>query len=447
MNINQMNIGILGLGVSGYWAAKLASSFGANVFVSDSKSDISDEYLVKLRDMGVDIELGNHSNKILNSDLIIKSPGIPGNIKIIDKILDNNLEMISEIEFGYRLSELKIIAVTGTNGKTTTVTCLYNVLKEKFNVVKSGNIGNPFSEIIYEQNKSKDSNTDFCILELSSFQIDDIDTFKPDIAMILNISRDHLDRYEDFSDYSNSKMGLFKNMNHDDLIIYNHDDSIVCDQIEKIDKVFMSYSLDKKFSRFHLDNREIKSSNGDEILKIDDCKISGIHNVSNFIGVATIGSYLGLNDKEIFQSLRQFEGLHHRFEIFKEVNGIRFINDSKATNIASVEVAINSIDSNIILIMGGLPKDSDFSNILQYSDSIKSIIAYGVASDDIYTSLSDSLEIKKIKKFDKAINYAIDLAEKGDSVLMSPGCASYDQFKNFEKRGDFFKDIVERHYS
>ena len=178
MNINQMNIGILGLGVSGYWAAKLASSFGANVFVSDSKSDISDEYLVKLRDMGVDIELGNHSNKILNSDLIIKSPGIPGNIKIIDKILDNNLEMISEIEFGYRLSELKIIAVTGTNGKTTTVTCLYNVLKEKFNVVKSGNIGNPFSEIIYEQNKSKDSNTDFCILELSSFQIDDIDTFK-----------------------------------------------------------------------------------------------------------------------------------------------------------------------------------------------------------------------------------------------------------------------------
>ena len=135
MNINQMNIGILGLGVSGYWAAKLASSFGANVFVSDSKSDINDEYLVELREMGIDIELGNHSSKILNSDLIIKSPGIPGDIKIINKILDNNLEMISEIEFAYRLSELKIIAVTATNGKTTTVTCLYDVLKKKFNVV------------------------------------------------------------------------------------------------------------------------------------------------------------------------------------------------------------------------------------------------------------------------------------------------------------------------
>ena len=172
-----------------------------------------------------------------------------------------------------------------------------------------------------------------------------------------------------------------------------------------------------------------------------------IHNISNFIGVATVCSYLGLNDKEIFQSLREFKGLDHRFEIFKEVNGIRFINDSKATNIASVEVAINSIDNNIILVMGGLPKESDFSKILEYSDSIKFIIAYGVASDDIYKSLSDSLEIKKIKEFEDAINCAINLAEEGDSVLMSPGCASYDQFRNFEKRGDCFKNIIERHYS
>tara|TARA_X000000368_G_scaffold313438_1_gene251032 strand:+ start:3271 stop:4623 length:1353 start_codon:yes stop_codon:yes gene_type:complete len=450
MNIDNKNIGILGLGVSGYWAAKLASSFGANVFVSDSRSDISDEYLVELRKMGVDIELGSHSHRILNSDLVIKSPGISADIKIINEILDNNLEMISEIEFAYRLSNLKIIAITGTNGKTTTVTCLYNALKRKFNVVKSGNIGNPFSEIVYQQNKSKDSSTDFCILELSSFQIDNIDTFKPDIAMILNISRDHLDRYKDFSEYSKSKMGLFKNMKNDDIIIYNHDDKILCDELEKLDnsdKVFRCYSLDKRFSRFYLDDREIQSSNSDDILKIDKCKISGIHNISNFIGVATVCSYLGLNDKEIFQSLREFKGLDHRFEIFKEVNGIRFINDSKATNIASVEVAINSIDNNIILVMGGLPKESDFSKILQYSDSIKFIIAYGVASDDIYKSLSDSLEIKKIKEFEDAINCAINLAEEGDSVLMSPGCASYDQFRNFEKRGDCFKNIIERHYS
>lgn len=447
MNLYNKNIGILGLGVSGYSAAKLASSLGANVFVSDSKSDINDSYMKELTNMGVDIELGLHSEKILNSDLIIKSPGIPNDIEIIQSILDSKTEVISEIEFAYRMSDLKIIAITGTNGKTTTVTCLYEVLKKKFNVVKSGNIGTPFSEIIYKENKYKTLDTDFCILELSSFQIDDIDTFKPDIAMILNISPDHLDRYADFSDYSKSKMDLFKNMKDSDLIIYNHDDNILCDEVEKRDKIFTAYSLNKNFSIFYLKDKKIESVHSKKNLHIDECELSGIHNISNFIGVATIASHLGLDDKDIFQSLKMFKGLHHRFEIFKQVDGIKFINDSKATNIASVKVAIESIDRNIVLIMGGLPKESDFSEIIQYSKSIKSIIAYGVASDDIYNSLSDSCKVLKIEKFEQAINSAIDLAKRGDSVLMSPGCSSYDQFKNFEERGNFFKSIVERHYS
>jgi|TARA_B110000914_G_scaffold82165_1_gene72300 UDP-N-acetylmuramoylalanine--D-glutamate ligase len=447
MNLDNKNIGILGLGVSGYSAAKLASSLGANVFVSDSKSDVNDSYMKELTNMGVDIELGLHSEKILNSDLIIKSPGIPNDIEIIQSILDSKTEVISEIEFAYRMSDLKIIAITGTNGKTTTVTCLYEVLKKKFNVVKSGNIGTPFSEIIYKENKYKTLDTDFCILELSSFQIDDIDTFKPDIAMILNISPDHLDRYADFSDYSKSKMNLFKNMKDSDLIIYNHDDNVLCDEVEKRDKIFTAYSLNKNFSIFYLKDKKIESVHSKKNLHIDECELSGIHNISNFIGVATIASHLGLDDKDIFQSLKMFKGLHHRFEIFKQVDGIKFINDSKATNIASVKVAIDSIDRNIVLIMGGLPKESDFSEIIKYSESIKSIIAYGVASDDIYNSLSDSCKVLKIKKFEQAINSAIDLAERGDSVLMSPGCSSYDQFKNFEERGNFFKSIVERHYS
>ena len=447
MNLDNKNIGILGLGVSGYSAAKLASSLGANVFVSDSKSDVNDSYMKELTNMGVDIELGLHSEKILNSDLIIKSPGIPNDIEIIQSILDSKTEVISEIEFAYRMSDLKIIAITGTNGKTTTVTCLYEVLKKKFNVVKSGNIGTPFSEIIYKENKYKTLDTDFCILELSSFQIDDIDTFKPDIAMILNISPDHLDRYADFSDYSKSKMNLFKNMKDSDLIIYNHDDNVLCDEVEKRDKIFTAYSLNKNFSIFYLKDKKIESVHSKKNLHIDECELSGIHNISNFIGVATIASHLGLDDKDIFQSLKMFKGLDHRFEIFKQVDGIKFINDSKATNIASVKVAIDSIDRNIVLIMGGLPKESDFSEIIKYSESIKSIIAYGVASDDIYNSLSDSCKVLKIEKFEQAINSAIDLAERGDSVLMSPGCSSYDQFKNFEERGNFFKSIVERHYS
>ena len=447
MNLSNKNIGILGLGVSGYSAAKLASSLGANVFVSDSKSDVNDLYIKELTDMGVDIELGVHSRKILNSELIIKSPGIPSDIEIIQSILDSKTEIISEIEFAYRLSDLKIIAITGTNGKTTTVTCLYEVLKKKFNVVKSGNIGTPFSEIVYKENKYKTSNTDFCILELSSFQIDDIETFKPEIAMILNISRDHLDRYADFIDYSKSKMNLFKNMKDNDLIIYNHDDPVLCEEVEKRDRVFTAYSLDKNFSIFYLEDGCIESVHSKKNLHIDDCKLSGIHNVSNFIGIATIASHLGLDDRDIFESLKIFKGLEHRFETFKEVDGVKFINDSKATNIASVKVAIDSIDKNIVLIMGGLPKESDFSAIIECSQSIKSIIAYGKASNDIYNSLSESCKVVKVKKFEEAINSAINLAVKGDSVLMSPGCSSYDQFKNFEERGNFFKSIVERHYS
>ena len=177
MNIDKKNIGILGLGISGYWAAKLAKSMGANVFISDSELNINNKYTKELMELGIDVELGSHSKKILNSDLVIKSPGIPSDINVIQDLSSNNIEIISEIEFAYRLSNLKIIAVTGTNGKTTTVTCLYEVLKKKFNVVKSGNIGTPFSEIIFNENRGKYLNTDFCILELSSFQIDDIDTF------------------------------------------------------------------------------------------------------------------------------------------------------------------------------------------------------------------------------------------------------------------------------
>jgi UDP-N-acetylmuramoylalanine--D-glutamate ligase len=447
MNIDKKNIGILGLGISGYWAAKLAKSMGANVFISDSKFDINKKYAKELIDLGIDIELGSHSKKILNSDLVIKSPGISSDIHIIQDLSSSNIEIISEIEFAYRLSNLKIIAVTGTNGKTTTVTCLYEVLKKKFNVVKSGNIGTPFSEIIYNENRDKNLKTDFCILELSSFQIDDIDTFKPDIAMILNISRDHLDRYKDFLDYCKSKIDLFKNMNDNDLIIYNRDDDILYTEIKKIDKKCREYSLDNKFSSFYLKNKKIESSTSNHSLDINDCKLSGIHNISNFIGVATVASQLGLKDREIFETLKIFEGLEHRFEMFKEIENIKFINDSKSTNIASVKVAVESIDKNIILIMGGLPKESDFSAIMDYSQSIKSIIAYGEGSNDIYNSLSDSYEVIKINKFEKAISSAIQLAERGDSVLMSPGCASYDQFNNFEERGDCFKDIVERHYS
>ena len=447
MNYKNKNIGILGLGVSGYWAAKLAHSLGANVFISDASSNVNNFFVEELKSLGVDVELGSHSNKILNTDLIIKSPGISNNIQIIKKLLEKKLPVISEIEFAHRLSDFKIIAVTGTNGKTTTVTCLYEVLKNDFNVIKSGNIGNPLSETVFKKKNKDNVEIDYCILELSSFQIDDTNSLKPYIALILNISNDHQDRYKNFEDYINSKMKLTRNMNDNDLIIYNYDNEILREKFLDINKNFTSFSLEKEFSKYFLYENKIKSSNSSFELNINECSLLGIHNISNFIGVATLASYLGLNDKSIFKSLKRFKGLNHRFELFKEINGIKFINDSKATNIDSVRVALESIDRNVILIMGGLPKDSNFSEILKFSQSIKSIIAYGSASNQIYDSLSIQCNVLKIEEFDEAVNSSIKLAEKGDLVLMSPGCASYDQFKNFEERGDRFKNIVERYYS
>ena len=442
MNLEKKNISIIGLGDSGYWSAKLASLLGANVFVSDSKENINEDYIQDLTDLNIKVELGNHSKEVLNSDLIIKSPGVPKNIEILQEAKKNNIQIIGEVEFAYRFSNLELIAITGTNGKTTTVSCLHKILSKKFNVIKSGNIGIPFSKIVYKENKNMITENDFCILELSSFQTEDIQEFKPKIALILNITEDHLDRYDNFTSYCKSKMNLLKNMGKDDLVIYNCDDEVISKEINKINVPCISYSLNKKHSQFYLEDNKIKSSSNENFLLIDDCKIKGVHNISNFIGIATIAKKLDMNDELIFSSLKEFEGLEHRFEFVKEIDGIKFINDSKATNISSVEVAIKSIGKNVLLIMGGLSKDSDFSKILQYHSAIKLIIAYGMAAKDITASLSSSIHVIEQNKFKDAVDNAFALAKEGDSVLLSPACASFDQFDNFEHRGSFFKEIV-----
>ena len=448
MNLKKTNISIIGLGDSGYWSAKLASLLGANVFVSDSKENINEDYIQDLTDLNIKVELGNHSKEVLNSDLIIKSPGVPKNIDILQEAKKNNIQIIGEVEFAYRFSNLELIAITGTNGKTTTVSCLHKILSKKFNVIKSGNIGIPFSKIVYEENKNMITENDFCILELSSFQTEDIQEFKPKIALILNITEDHLDRYDNFTSYCRSKMNLLKNMGKDDFVIYNCDDEVISEEINKInvfkwnDYSCIGYSLNKEHSQFYLEDNKIKSSSNENFLLIDDCKLKGVHNISNFIGIATIAKKLDMNDELIFSSLKEFEGLDHRFEFVREINGIKFINDSKATNISSVEVAIKSIGKNVLLIMGGLSKNSDFSKISQYHSAIKLIIAYGMAAKDITASLSSSIHVIEQNKFKDAVDNAFALAKEGDSVLMSPACASFDQFDNFEHRGSFFKEIV-----
>ena len=423
MNLKNKNIVILGLGLSGYWAAKLAISNGANVLISDSKLNVNELYVKDLKNMGVNIELGNHSNKILDSELIIKSPGVPNNIKIIQDALDKDIEVIGEIEFAYQLSDIKIIAVTGTNGKTTVVTALHSVLNQNFNVLKGGNIGIPFSQLVVENSLFKKHDYDYIILEVSSFQAEDIISFKPNIATILNLSEDHLDIHDTYNNYKNAKLNLFKNMDKQDFAIYN------------------------------LDDKNLKQSFKDIAQKTNVLTFSYVENQnSNHVAVAKIASLLDIDEEMTFNFLKDFKGLEHRFEIFKKTDGITFINDSKSTNGLSIKSAlsncINLKITNIVLILGGKSKGIDYSSYIDSSSIDIKIVAYGKAADEIKNKLPN-YDVDIITDFNESVHHSIKIAEEYslNGVLLSPGCSSFDQFNNFEHRGNVFKDIVEEYYS
>jgi len=428
MNLENKNIGIIGLGLSGYWAAKLASFNGANVFISDIKSNINELYAKELRNMNIDIELGSHSNTILNSDLIIKSPGVPNDTKIIKDALDKNIQVMGEIEFAYQLSDIKIIAVTGTNGKTTVVTALHGILDQNLNVLKGGNIGTPFSQLVLENKLFQSHNYDYIVLEISSFQAQDIISFKPNIAMILNLSEDHLDIHHTYDNYKNAKLNLFKNMDKQDFAIYNCDDKNLNKSFENISKKTNVLT----FSYLENQNSEYKNS--------------------NHIAVAKVASLLNIDKQLTSKFLKNFKGLEHRFEIFKEINGIIFINDSKSTNGLSIRSALlNCVDlkiNNLVLILGGKSKGIDYSSYIHSLSIDIKIVAYGEAANEIKNKLSEYNVDVEID-FTTAVHHAIKLSEvsKLDGILLSPGCSSFDQFENFEHRGNAFKNIVEEYYS
>tara|TARA_S200000501_G_C20859014_1_gene758903 strand:- start:743 stop:2074 length:1332 start_codon:yes stop_codon:yes gene_type:complete len=442
MNLEGKNIGILGLGESGYWSAKLARSLNNKVFISDKNLNHSHPYVNELKQLNVEVEVGKHSQKILDCDIIIKSPGIPNEIDIINNIYDLKIPIISEIEFASLLSNIKNICITGTNGKTTTVSLIYDILCTEFKILKSGNIGIPFSKVVLENTLFKKNEFDYCILELSSFQLEHSNFLRKEISAILNISVDHIDRYNSFDHYLDTKMKIFENSNH---CIYNFDDI-------EIKKKFIdhnnssSFSLKKGHGNFYFNENKIESEDTGFSLDVDKCKLQGMHNISNFIAAATIAKKIGISEKNIFRVIQNFVGLSHRFEHFLNKNGIDFINDSKSTNIDSAIMALKSIDSNIILIMGGIPKEKDFSSILKFKNNIQSIFAYGQAAKPINDSLSSEINVKIFEKFDDAVNLSIQSASKGNTVLLSPACSSFDQFKNFEERGTAFKNIVKGFY-
>jgi len=432
---------VLGGGESGIGAAILAKKNGWNVFVSD-KGIITDKEILTNND--IKWEEGSHSeNEILSADEIVKSPGIPDGIKIIQLAKENRIPVISEVEFAYRYTNAKIVAISGSNGKTTTTLLVGHILKNAgYDVLVTGNIGTGFSRSILERDY------DYIVLELSSFQLDGIVDFKADVAIILNITPDHLDRYNnDFQLYVKSKLKITNKQEKKDFLIYNIDDENIKNHIETSGrKIPFSIKETIKNDGAFYKNKQININLNNNKMTIQELALQGKHNVYNSMAAAVASRVLEVKDSIIRQSLLDFQNIEHRLEYVLTVHGIDFINDSKATNINSVWYALESMHKQTVWIVGGVDKGNNYDELLELvKDKVKAIVCIGEDTKSIHETFGNDIkDIVDAKSMIEAVRLSYEFATKGENVLLSPACASFDMFQNFEHRGIEFKNSVRK---
>ena len=435
---------ILGAGESGVGAAILANKQGWNTYVSDL-GEISDFYKAKLIEHGISYEEKQHTEaEILKADLIIKSPGIPEKAPLIQKIRAKQIRIESEIEFGYRyIGSAKTIAITGTNGKTTTTSLIYKILKDAgLNVALGGNIGKSFAEQVVE------NTADIYVLELSSFQLDDIHEYRPDIAVLLNITPDHLDRYNNsFQEYIDSKLRIIENQGENDYFIYNADDEAITSNIKNQNNIKMPFTLSSKTGYAgRVDNGVMEFTNKENknTMNISDLGLRGIHNTQNSMAAGITGNVLDIRKESIRESLMNFESIEHRLEFVAKVGGVSYINDSKATNVNSSWYALESVETPIIWIAGGVDKGNDYTLIDELvKDRVRLIICLGHDNRKIHEAFASKVDmIINTTTAREAVIAASKFAKKDETVLLSPACASFDIFDSYEDRGQQFKEAV-----
>ena len=447
--INRTNqkgkkITIIGLKKSGYAAALLGNQLGATIFVSDFSKD---KEIINNRNIlikkGIDCEIGKHTNKIYDADYWVVSPGVPSDIDIIKKAKKITIPIIGEIEFASSLTNIPIVAVTGSNGKSTTVSIIHNMLKtKKLSPILAGNIGIPLSKIILEEIKNPDIGN-ILILEISSFQLEFINQFRPIISVFLNISPDHLDRHKSMDEYIKMKLKMITNSKEDDKIVYNEDDDTFRKEFSGRRPNQIPFSLKNKTQFFNVCETKIYDERNELICSLDEILLKGEHNLSNLIASATVARILNVDNKTIKNTMKNYSGIDHRLQTIRKLKGVTYINDSKATNVHSVIVATNSFDNPIILILGGKNKNSDFRLLLPHTKRhVKHIVSYGEAGGEIAAAIGDAVRLNRVNSLSQAVASAHKLAAPGDIVLMSPGCASFDQFNNFEERGNKFAYLV-----
>ena len=448
-NILNKRITVIGLGISGKAASILANHLGAIVYASDSNS--SEEIILNamelMHDHHIATETGIHSDKIFNSDLWIISPGVPAHSKIIIKASSYNIPVVSEIEFASWFTKFPIIGITGSNGKTTTTHILDHMFQSSKTVgAIGGNIGIPFSERVLKEILHPPENLVY-LLEISSFQLEFISNFCPYAAIYTNISEDHLDRHNSMQSYIKMKTRLVENFKKDNTVIFNEDDDILRSIFNNSLLKKSTYGIKSLNHTFYVkDDAIYHNSSNKVIVKIKELKLKGKHNLLNFLAAATCAYICGVKIGNIKNVFKTFKGIPHRIEYVTTIMGVDYINDSKATNINSVIVAIKTYNKPIILLLGGLNKGVNFRLLVPHTkyNSVKTILAYGEASEQIKSALGDAVRLFIMKDLNSAVKNAHAIAQPGDIVLLSPGCASFDQFKNFEDRGNFFKSMVKK---
>ena len=445
MNIRNKKITIIGAVRSGIGAAKLAKRFGAIPFVSDSGDVVGLLNSVEaLKKNDIEFEIGSHSDRAYDCDLMVVSPGVPSDAEVLKNALSKKIKTISEVEFAFSFCKGKIIAITGTNGKTTTTDLcgyLFNYCGEK--AYTAGNIGLAFSEIAADVKENE-----FVSLEVSSFQLDLIDKFKPDVGMILNITPDHLNRYDyKVENYAASKQRIYENQKEDDFLILNKDSELLMNHWKKSRSQVYYFSISSKVENgCFVENGLIKFAiNGKELFscKREDIFLRGEHNLQNAMSVIIAAKIYDLDNNKIIDALKNYRGVPHRLELVREINSVKFINDSKATNVDSVWYALKSFDEPIFLILGGQDKGNDYSLIEPLViEKVKKIYAIGSSAEKVFNYFHKKVKVEIKKDLEEVINIAINETRSGDLVLLSPACASFDMFNNYEHRGDVFKQLI-----
>ncbi|MFK2820449.1 UDP-N-acetylmuramoyl-L-alanine--D-glutamate ligase [Flavobacteriaceae sp. LMIT009] len=436
---------VLGAGESGVGTALLGKKKEYEVFVSD-KGAIAEKYKEVLIHNEIEWEEGQHTeSKILNADVVMKSPGIPDKVALVQRLIEKQILVISEIEFAAQFTNANIVGITGSNGKTTTTMWTHHILNEGgLNVGIGGNIGESFAELV--ANRSYDH----YVLELSSFQLDGIKDFKPHIAIITNITPDHLDRYDyKFENYIASKFRIAMNQTSNDYLIYDADDEVITTYLENhpVQSTLLPFSLMKKLEQgafLEEDNIKILIDNIQITMPTANLALEGKHNVKNAMAASTVAHLLKIRSHTLRESLENFQGAEHRLENVLRINKVDYINDSKATNVNATYFALESMDAPTVWIVGGVDKGNNYKELFPFiNEKVKAIICLGVDNKKLFETFGNMVDVIVETQFmSEAVKIAYKVAEAGDNVLLSPACASFDLFDNYEDRGRQFKEAV-----